>query len=121
MFQTMGLISGLLLTAICPAATAPTPAAQAAEKTLVSHMDEFRLCYEKESSAGKPELSGRVVTKFTIGQDGKVTKAGIKSTTLKNQNIEQCLISAIKRIEFQKLESGTIEVSYPFDFSKSKK
>lgn len=92
--------------------------AAAVEAALLAHRDEFRLCYEKEINAEKPKLAGRVGTSFVIGASGRVTQAGIASTTLKNANTESCVLKVIRRIDFPVPRGGgVVQVTYPFKFS----
>lgn len=92
--------------------------ADAVEAALLAHKDEFRLCYEKEINAEHPTLAGRVGTTFMIGSGGRVTEAGIESTTLKNANVERCILNVIKRIDFPiPRGGGTVQVTYPFKYS----
>jgi outer membrane biosynthesis protein TonB len=96
--------------------------ADAVEAALLAHKDEFRLCYEKEINAEHPYLSGRVGTSFTIGSSGRVTEAGIESSTLKNANAERCIVTVIKRIDFPiPRGGGIVQVTYPFKFSSTGK
>jgi len=92
--------------------------ADAVEAALLAHKDEFRLCYEREINAEHPNLSGRVGTSFVIGPTGRVTQAGIESSSLKNPNAERCIIGVIKRIDFPVPRGGGIvQVTYPFKFN----
>lgn len=85
-----------------------------------AHYDEFRLCYEKEVNAESPNLAGRVGTTFVIGSTGRVTQAGIESTSLKNANTERCILDVIRRIDFPIPKgAGIVQVSYPFKFNRS--
>ena len=96
--------------------------ADAVEAALLAHKDEFRLCYEKEINAEVPNLAGRVGTSFVIGPSGRVAQTGIESTTLKNANVERCLLTVIKRIDFPiPRGGGIVQVTYPFKFSSLKK
>ncbi|MGE0617153.1 MAG: AgmX/PglI C-terminal domain-containing protein, partial [Bacteriovoracia bacterium] len=91
--------------------------ADAVEAALLAHRDEFRLCYEREINAGQPNLAGRVGTTFVIGPRGRVTRAGIVSTTLKNTNTERCILKVIQRIDFPiPRGGGVVQVNYPFKF-----
>ena len=95
--------------------------ASAVEAALLAHRDEFRLCYEREINAENPGMQGRVSTSFVIGSTGSVNQAGVKSTTLKNANVERCILGVIKRISFPIPKgAGMVEVSYPFKFSPVK-
>ncbi len=94
--------------------------ADAVEAALLAHRDEFRLCYEKEINAENPDLAGRVGTSFVIGSSGRVTQAGIESTTLRNANVERCILGVIRRIDFPAPRGGGIvQVTYPFKFSST--
>lgn len=94
----------------------------AIERAILAHKDEFRLCYEREINAENPNLAGRVSTSFVIGASGRVTRAGVVSTTLKNVNTESCVLAVLKRIEFPTPKGGTeVQVNYPFKFSPTGK
>jgi hypothetical protein len=85
---------------------------------ILAHKDEFRLCYEREVNAENPKLAGTVLTSFVIGSSGRVTQAGIESTSLKNANTERCVITVLKRIDFPMPRGGGIvETKFPFKFS----
>ena len=92
--------------------------ADAIDAAIRAHQDEFRLCYEREINAEHPNIGGRVGTTFVIGGTGRVNEAGIESTSLKNANVERCIVTVIKRIDFPMPRGGGIvQVSYPFKFS----
>jgi outer membrane biosynthesis protein TonB len=92
--------------------------ADAIEAAMLAHRDEFRLCYEKEINAERPNLAGRVGTTFLIGSTGRVNEAGIESTSLKNVNVERCVLTVIKRIDFPVPRGGgVVQVAYPFKFA----
>jgi pSer/pThr/pTyr-binding forkhead associated (FHA) protein/outer membrane biosynthesis protein TonB len=92
--------------------------AAAVEAALLEHKDEFKLCYSREINAETPKLAGRIGTSFVIGPSGRVSQAGIESTTLKNANVERCVLGIIKRIQFPiPRGGGIVQVSYPFKFS----
>ncbi|MBC7693645.1 MAG: AgmX/PglI C-terminal domain-containing protein [Methylotenera sp.] len=93
----------------------------AIEAALMAHRDEFRLCYEREINGVNSSLAGRVSTSFVIGSSGRVNQAGVESTTLKNANVERCILTVIKRIDFPIPNGGGIvQVTYPFKFSAGK-
>ncbi len=95
--------------------------ADAVEAALLAHKDEFRLCYEREINAENPNLAGRVSTSFVIGPSGRVTQAGIESTSLKHPNVERCVLQVIRRIDFPiPRGAGVVQVRYPFKFSSGK-
>ena len=91
---------------------------EAIAAAIAAHKDEFRLCYEREINAENPKLSGQIGTSFVIGASGRVTHAGIESSSLNNPNTERCVIAVLKRIEFPIPQGGGIvEVRYPFSFN----
>ena len=85
---------------------------------IFAHKDEFRLCYEREINAENPHLAGQLSTSFVIGASGRVTQAGIESSSLNNANAERCVIKVLKRIEFPMPRGGgMVEVHFPFKFN----
>jgi hypothetical protein len=88
---------------------------------ILAHKDEFRLCYEREINAETPSIGGSVGTTFVIGATGRVTQAGVASSTLHNANVERCVLNVIKRIDFPLPRgAGVVQVSYPFKFAAAK-
>lgn len=91
-------------------------------EAIYAHKDEFRLCYEREINAEHPTLAGQVGTSFVIGASGRVTQAGIESTSLNNANAERCILNVLKRIDFPVPQGGgVVEVHFPFKFSAAGK
>ncbi|MCP4446308.1 MAG: AgmX/PglI C-terminal domain-containing protein [Myxococcales bacterium] len=77
-------------------------------------LPRIRHCYEKELLA-KPGLSGTVVTQFLISSAGSVQ--GAKAKGMGNSNVESCVASTIKSIQFPKPKGGgMVNVTYPFTF-----
>lgn len=90
------------------------------EEYITRQIRQIRTCYEKELS-GNPKLAGRIGTHFVISGSGRVTMAGVESSTMGSTNVESCLIGVIKRIVFpEPLGGGIVEVKYPFTFSLPK-
>ena len=81
-----------------------------------SHINEVKRCYE-QGLTRRPDLEGRVVVKFTIGNTGTVLSATIHETTFSDRPVEQCIVSAALRWVFPKpTGEGTVVISYPFLF-----
>ena len=92
----------------------------AIEAAIMAHKDEFRLCYEREINAENPNVSGQIRTSFTIGASGRVTESGIVESTIRNANVERCVLGVLKRIQFPIPQgAGAVQVTYPFRFDKS--
>jgi outer membrane biosynthesis protein TonB len=83
-----------------------------------AHKDAFRYCYEKEVNAGFPNLSGTITTTSVIGSSGRITDAGVKSSSMRNANVERCVLSVLKRIDFPIPHGGTVQFTFPFKFAR---
>jgi TonB family protein len=76
------------------------------------HRNEVRHCYERALVA-RPELQGRVVTRFTIATTGRVLGAAVTESSLSDRDVEQCIAEAVRRWEFPSSQQSA-SVSYPF-------
>ncbi len=77
---------------------------------------QIRHCYEMEANRN-PGLGGRVATRFEIAPSGRVSHAGVESTSLRNAAVERCLVGVLKVIQFpEPAGGGVVDVTYPFDF-----
>ena len=91
----------------------------AVDRVVKSHLASIRYCYQRELP-GNPDLSGKVVVKFVIAKDGTVSQSTIRSSTLRNQPAERCLVERFSRMRFVKPKGGGIAVvSYPLVFSSA--
>ncbi len=75
-------------------------------------------CYERELRRN-PNLSGKIVVRFTIGEDGKVSDVRIESDNMGNPEVSDCILSRIRRWIFPKPDEGSVTVSVPFVFVKT--
>jgi hypothetical protein len=76
------------------------------------HHSEVRFCYEKQLLTHS-EISGRVVTQFTIAATGKVLSSVVTESSVRDHDIEQCIVQAVRRWEFPQSGQTSI-VTYPF-------
>ena len=80
----------------------------------------IKTCYSNRLKTN-PDIEGKVVVEWDISQDGSVSKAGIKSSTLKDEVVENCIVDKIKSLKYPVPPNGnTANISYPFSFSKNK-
>jgi TonB family protein len=94
--------------------------ADAVEAAILRRRDEIRHCYERElNSSTTGQIAGRVGLSFTIGASGRVTQCGVESSSLKNPNIERCIVAVIKRIDDfpSPRGGGVVQVAFPFKFN----
>jgi tetratricopeptide (TPR) repeat protein len=76
------------------------------------HQASFRSCYEA-GLARHPDLNGRVVTRFVIATDGKVSDVAIPSADLPDCRVIACIRNAFSELEFPPPKGGIVTVSYP--------
>ncbi len=84
-----------------------------------AHKDAFRYCYEKEVNAGNPNLAGTITTTSVLGSSGRITEAGIKNSSMKNPNVERCVLGVLRRIDFPVPQGGTVQFTFPFKFART--
>ncbi len=78
------------------------------------HINEVKFCYEQQLNA-RPDLSGRVTTRFVISPTGSVQSAMIGSSSLRNEAVESCIVQAVRRWTFPAPDGGgVVVVNYPF-------
>ncbi|HEY2744746.1 MAG TPA: AgmX/PglI C-terminal domain-containing protein [Polyangia bacterium] len=77
-----------------------------------AHVNEVRFCYERALQS-RPELTGRVVSRFAIGYDGRVISGRAEPTGV-GDGVAACVAHAIERWQFTPRCAGL--VSYPFTF-----
>jgi TonB family protein len=78
------------------------------------HLNELRFIYEKARSH---KLAGRIVVRFVIGADGRVTEATVTSSTLPGDALQADVLNAIRHWQFPAPQGGgKVIVNYPFAF-----
>jgi TonB family protein len=87
-------------------------------KVIHAKISEIRYCYES-SMLRKPELEGKLVIDFVIGNGGRVRTANVKETSVEDERLNECILKRLARWEFPKPKSGVeVAVSYPFIFKR---
>lgn len=80
------------------------------------HLSRIRYYYEKEL-AKRPKLKGDLAVKFVISPAGKVSHAGLVSTTLGTPRLERAIVQAIRRWRFPmpgRVASTTVTAKFRF-------
>jgi len=78
------------------------------------HQGEVIYCYEKGLQV-QSGLSGRVAIRWVINGAGRVSTAGVESTSLRSAKVENCIVSHLRNWKFPKPVGGVnVKVSYPF-------
>jgi TonB family protein len=76
-------------------------------------------CYERALKRN-PNLSGKVILRFTISAVGKVTSADIESNGLGDDEVGNCMVSIVKTWRFPAPSGGDVQFSYPFVYQAAK-
>lgn len=84
---------------------------------LQKYMPRLKKVYE-DFLKRNPDLSGKMVVKFTIEADGSVSDVIVISSDLKDRELERNLVRYIERIKFPSA-SGKITIEWPLIFSAS--
>jgi len=85
-------------------------------KVVRSRKNAIRACYERQLQRN-PKISGKIILRWTI-VEGTVTKAKVKSTTMRNGAVEDCIVRQVMRMKFPKPKGGNrAVVNYPFIFA----
>lgn len=82
---------------------------------MLQHLPQLRSCYQARLDKGFTDES--MVTKFTIGAEGKVVSADIKANWDISDSDKSCFVSALKEIVYPKpMGGGVVEVTQPLAF-----
>lgn len=58
---------------------------------------------------------GKVLVRFTVAEQGRVAKAEVKATTVRRDDVERCLLDAVKATSFPPpANGGSAIVTWPF-------
>ncbi len=78
----------------------------------------IQACYARELQRNKG-LGGKVVVKWKIDSGGKVTRAKVRSTTMRNGRVEDCVVRQVNSMKFPSPKGGgTATVNFPFIFGQ---
>lgn len=83
-------------------------------RTLNEHKNEVLQCYEVELIKNQ-RIQGRVFVRWVIDCAGAVTEATVTASTVRNYNMEQCLLTSILSWQFPPSSKSSV-VTYPFFF-----
>lgn len=87
------------------------------QRVIQQNKARIRYAYERELTKN-PNLAGKIVVKFTVGPEGKVTAAQIASSTVNDAVVEEQVLRVIRSLQFPKIPGGgSLQVTYPFIFS----
>jgi TonB family protein len=90
--------------------------AESVKAVIRHHNPAIQACYEQTLAAGA-NAAGEVVVAFTITPDGIVDRPRVKSSSLKNESIEDCVVDALRMWYFPKPPRPQ-PVEFPFKFTE---
>lgn len=93
--------------------------AEQIKKVVKTRARAISACYQRElQRAGN--LSGKVVIGWKIDSGGKVSRAKVRSSTLKNGRAEDCMVRQVNSMKFPSPKGGgSASVTFPFVFAKN--
>ena len=86
------------------------------QRIIRQNFGRMRRCYE-EGLRVSPNLSGRVMVRFVIGQDGSVRAATSAGGDMADRRVAECVVRSFNEIKFPAPEGGVVTVVYPILFS----
>ena len=75
----------------------------------------IRACYEKALQFND-KLQGKVVVRWTINAEGRVSGATLQSTTMSSGSVTSCILRRIRFMRFEKPKGGICIIRWPFVF-----
>ncbi|MBK8240242.1 MAG: TonB family protein [Deltaproteobacteria bacterium] len=88
-------------------------------RVLRAHINELRFCYN-QGLVRDTALAGEVTLAFTIAEDGSVSEASLRASTLAGKAgtaVAACMVKAARRWKYPKPEGGgSVEVVFPVAF-----
>jgi hypothetical protein len=88
-------------------------------RVIRAHLNEYKYCYERRLIA-RPDLMGKIVMSFMIGQSGGVIAAKPVEDSTGDKAIGHCVAKRMLRWQFPPPRGGgMVTVRYPFIFKSS--
>lgn len=72
-------------------------------------------CYQKSAKIN-PNLRGKIDLEIEIAPDGKVTRANVISSSLGDDQLDDCILRGVKRWRFEIIDVGIVRIGATFSF-----
>jgi hypothetical protein len=90
------------------------------DQVIKRHMSQIKYCYARQLNQN-PKLGGKISIKFVIANDGSVSNGQVKTSTMNNAAVEDCMVRQFQRMQFPPPKgNGIVIVSYPFLFTRGR-
>jgi TonB family protein len=90
--------------------------AESVRSVVLSHEPDIRSCYEATLAEGR-DVQGEVVVSVVITTDGIPDKARVRKSTLRDKQIEDCVVRTVRRWWFPR-PARPQPLDLPFTFSE---
>ena len=126
--RTISSILHSVLLTVALAATLPAFAADSLDgktidRVVHAQMDQIQACYD-EGLKRLPRLRGKLVAKLKVERDGSVHEAGLVKSTLRDEQVEHCLVGVFETMQFPAFgppcadgEDCSTQITYPLTFT----
>lgn len=86
-------------------------------RVLKENERQFRACYEKVLNK-RPDLFGKIAMTWDINDKGRLANGHVKTSTLNNSEVEQCILLRLRTLKFPESPPGqTAVVTFPWVFN----
>ncbi len=89
------------------------------EKTITAGRYQLRLCYELALRRNQA-VKGSMEWRWQINSQGQISSIDLLQTSIKDDELVRCVHDKIANWKFPKPRGGSVEVRYPFEFSRDK-
>lgn len=111
-----GNISASLSTGKVQSSGASSRSVEELQSVLNEHNRAIQACYEQEKIKD-PTLKGSITIAFQISKDGRVLAPRIKSSTMRSDAIDRCIINKVRLWRFSEVTEAkpqSLEIPYTF-------
>lgn len=84
-------------------------------RVINSNINAIQACYER-ALMSNPTLSGRIAMDWTVSSSGTVKDVRVRSSTMGNPQVADCMSEKIKRWKFPRPKGGEAQITFPFLF-----
>jgi len=83
-------------------------------------LPRIKACYDRSLYDLYPTLEGKLVSKYTIGGEGRVIENGFADDTMGDRRVSQCIRKVMQTLTYPPpMGGGEVYVTYPFVFAAS--
>ncbi len=87
-------------------------------KVVRTRARSIQACYARELQRNKG-LGGKIIVKWKIDSAGKVSRTKVRSSSMKNGRVEDCVVRQVNSMKFPSPKGGgTATVNFPFIFGQ---